>query len=105
MYANYIFAPPLIALNCRLTCGQSYKQFTVVNLDSRVVVTSQLLIFTYDSRLVNYHCRSYISLATEHPLAVKILVSFVTKNSCICQHIIKELLDWLKVHFVLINKT
>ena len=28
------------------TCGQSYKQFTLVNYDSRVVVTSKLLIFT-----------------------------------------------------------
>ena len=26
--------------------GQSYKQFTLVNYDSRVVVTSKLLIFT-----------------------------------------------------------
>ena len=29
------------------TCsGQSYKQFTLVNYDSRVIVTSKLLIFT-----------------------------------------------------------
>ena len=28
------------------TSGQSYKQFTLVNYDSRVVVTSKLLIFT-----------------------------------------------------------
>ena len=27
-------------------CGQSYKQFTFVNCDSRVIVTSKLLIFT-----------------------------------------------------------
>ena len=28
------------------TSGQSYKQFTLINYDSRVVVTSKLHIFT-----------------------------------------------------------
>ena len=27
-------------------CGQSYKRFTLVNYDSRAVITSKLLIFT-----------------------------------------------------------
>ena len=29
-----------------LPCGQSYKQFTLINYDPRVVVISKLLIFT-----------------------------------------------------------
>ena len=29
-----------------ITCGQSYKQFMLINYDSRVIVTSKLLIFT-----------------------------------------------------------
>ena len=37
-----------------LTCGQSYKQFTLVNYDARVGLTRNCL--HYDSRVVIYEC-------------------------------------------------
>ena len=46
------------------SCGQSYKQFTLVYYHSRVVVTSKLA-HIYGSRLVNYDRRGFITLATE----------------------------------------
>ena len=35
-----------VRIGFREPSGESYKQFTLVNYDSRVVVTSKLLIFT-----------------------------------------------------------
>ena len=51
-------------------CGQSYKQFTLVNYDSRVVLTSKL--HYYDSRAVIY----------ERKLLYKIGHWFTTYCSC-----------------------
>ena len=45
-------------------CGQSYKHFTLVNYDSRVAITSKLLILTTLDRVVFYEHRGFIRLAT-----------------------------------------
>ena len=50
----------------RRTSGQSYKNSTLVNYDSRVVITSKLLILT-TPRVVIYERRGFIRLATGAP--------------------------------------
>ena len=47
-----------------MTRGQSYKHFTLVNYDCRVVITSKLFILTTLVRVENYECRCFIRLAT-----------------------------------------
>ena len=37
------------------SCGQSYKHFTIVNYNSRVVIWANLS--QYNSRVVNYNCK------------------------------------------------
>ena len=44
--------PSPLKSNSFLICGQSYKQFTLVNYDSRVVTWT--ISYSYDSRVVNY---------------------------------------------------
>ena len=46
------------------TCGQSYKHFTLVNYDSRVVPDWKIPPY-YDPRVINYERKMIIRLATE----------------------------------------
>ena len=46
-----------------LVSGQSYKQFTLVIYESRVVIGGYFQV-RYDSRVVNYDHRGFIRLTT-----------------------------------------
>ena len=46
-----------------MSCGQSYKQFKLVNYDSRVVPDLKTPPY-YDARVVNYDRKMFIRLST-----------------------------------------
>ena len=52
------------------TSGQSYKHFTIVNYDSRVITWGIFKSGRYDSRVVHYDRRGFIRLATVKAFSV-----------------------------------